>query len=164
VAGLGVDDRRDDGAGLEAARYLARLSPAGADVLVLSGRTADLLDAWAGAPLAVVLDAVRSGAAPGTLHRLDGLSLPLPDLPRRGSTHDLGLAATVELGRALGLLPERLVILGIEAEDVSPGRGLSPAVHRGVRRAVHEALAELGAARHRPVRDRRHPTGEPGRA
>lgn len=144
VAGLGAEGRRDDAAGLEAARHLARRVPPGTEVRVLPGRAVDLLEAWAGAPLAVVVDAVLSGAAPGTLHRLDGLEAALPGPSRRRSTHDLGLAAVVRLGRSLGLLPARLVIVGIEAGEVSAGRGLSAPVRRGVRRAVQQVLCEIG--------------------
>lgn len=152
VAGLGDDDRRDDGAGLEAARQLRRRAPLGVRVLVLPGRTLDLVEAWAGASLAVVIDAVVSSAPPGTVHRVDGLSgAPLPR-PAHRSTHDLGLADVLELGRALGWLPERLVILGIEVGDLSVGRGLSRAVRRGVERAVHLALGEVAAARPAPLR------------
>ena len=52
----------------------------------------DLLGAWDGADLAIVVDAVRSGAAPGTLRVVDlaggdGAATPLADPPpaRTGS-------------------------------------------------------------------------------
>jgi hydrogenase maturation protease len=76
------------------------------------------------------------------------------------STHDLGLADIVELGRVLGRLPPRLVILGIEVADCAPGAGLSPAVQRGLRRAVRRALAALaGQDVRRPPVAIREPAG-----
>lgn len=152
VAGLGDDERRDDGAGLEAARRLRRSVPIGVRVLVLPARTLDLLEAWSGASLAVVIDAAVSGAPPGTVHRVDGLAkAPLPR-PAPRSTHGLGLADVVDLGRALGWLPARLVLLGIEVRDVSIGRGLSREVRRGVEHAVLLALGEVRGARPAPRR------------
>ncbi|MDP2529656.1 MAG: hydrogenase maturation protease [Candidatus Palauibacterales bacterium] len=147
VVGLGSPDRRDDAAGLEAVRLLAPLVPPDVRVAALPGRETELLDLWTGAPLAVVIDAVLSGAAPGTVHRLDGFIDALPGSPPHPSSHDLGLPDIVELGRALGRLPARLLILGIEAGTVAHGPGLSPPVRIGVERAVRIALAEVATAR-----------------
>ena len=147
VAGLGAEDRGDDAAGLEAARLLSWFAPGGVRVHALAGgRTTDLLELWEGVPLAVVVDAAVSGAPPGTVHRLDGLAAPLPPSPDRSSTHGLSVADVIELGRALGRLPERLLVLGIEAGDVDPGRGLTPPVRAGVQRAVRAVLGEVGRA------------------
>jgi len=141
VAGLGAEDRGDDAAGLEVARLLSWFAPDGVRVYALpGGRTADLLEVWEGAPLAVVVDAAVSGAPPGTVHRLDGLAGSLLPPPDRSSTHGLTVADVIELGRALGRLPERLLVFGIEAGQVDPGRGLTPPVRAGVQRAVRDVL------------------------
>ena len=64
------------------------------------------------AELAVLVDAMRSGAVPGTLRRL------CPDelVPECGllSGHALGVADTLALAEVLGDLPRRVVIYGIE--------------------------------------------------
>jgi hydrogenase maturation protease len=143
IIGLGAADRGDDAAGLEAVRLLARRPPAGTRVVALPGRAAALLDLWRDTSLAIVIDAAVSGAAPGTVHRVDARLTPLPPAVHHRSTHDLGLADVVELARALGRLPPRLVVLGIEVVDLSPGAGLSPAVRPAVRRAAHCALLEV---------------------
>ena len=69
IIGVGNDWRGDDAVGLVAARCL-RASVSGVRVLELDGDPGTLLDAWASAGEAIVIDAVRSGAAPGTIHRL----------------------------------------------------------------------------------------------
>ncbi len=46
----------------------------------------------------------------------------------RGSTHALGLGEAIELARALGRLPGRLLVYGVEGADFGTGEGLSPAV------------------------------------
>ncbi len=62
--------------------------------------------------------------------------------PRRAvrrSTHLLGVADAIELGRALGRLPARLFVLGIEGERFTTGAALSePAAA-----AVEQLVAEL---------------------
>ena len=91
----------------------------------------------------VVIDAAVSGAAPGTIHRVDATHSPLPFQPPPASTHQLGLARVIELGRILDQLPERLIVLGIEARNWSPGAGMSEEVLRGVEEAVERALEEV---------------------
>ena len=64
VVGIGNPHRRDDGVGpAVAARVAARRLP-GVRVIDCAAEPAALLEAWAGAPLAVLVDAV-SGGVPG---------------------------------------------------------------------------------------------------
>jgi hydrogenase maturation protease len=84
-----------------------------------------LLDALAGVEAAILIDAVQSGAAPGTVHRFDAAAQALPPTLLRCSTHALGVAEAVELARALGQLPARLAVYGVEGADFDIGDGLS---------------------------------------
>ena len=93
----------------------------------------------------IVVDAMVSGAPPGTVRRFDALREALP-APRAGaSTHGLGLAEAVGLARALDRLPARLVLVGIEGADFSPGAGLGPAVAAGVEAAARLIRGEIAA-------------------
>jgi hydrogenase maturation protease len=124
VIGLGNAARGDDAAGLIAARRLNGVEHEG-DPLAL-------LDVWDSAEWVVVIDAVRSGAVPGTIHRFDGAE-PLPAAVRSStSTHAVGLAEAIELARALGRLPAELIVYGIEGERFEAGIGLTPAVSAAV--------------------------------
>jgi hydrogenase maturation protease len=61
------------------------------------------------------------------------------------SSHALGAATSVELARALGRLPQRLLVIGVEADSISLGSPLSPAVATAVglaADAVMEVLAD----------------------
>ena len=105
IIGLGNALRGDDAVGLVVARRVRELLP-GADVLELSGEPAELLDALGdGVEHVVLVDAVTSGAPPGTVHRLDASEAALAVDASSALTHGLGLAETIELGRALGRLP-----------------------------------------------------------
>ena len=145
VIGIGNAWRGDDAAGLEVARRLRGTLPAGAEVLEREGEPAGLIDAWADAEAVWVVDAVRSGAEPGTLHRLDVADAELPAELFGASTHHLGLAEAVELARALGRLPRRLVVFGVEGASFAVGDELSPQVEAAAGRAADTIREEVRA-------------------
>jgi hydrogenase maturation protease len=168
VVGLGSPDRGDDAAGPLVAASVARAAAerglAGVHVVEHEDPTAlvDLLDpasaadAWASA---VIVDAVRSGAAPGTVtildvgpggHDLRSLGARLD--PGPAGTHGFGLAGAIELARALDRLPPRVVVVGIEAAGFEHADPLSAPVLAAVPRATEATLGiiEEATARIRP--------------
>jgi len=144
IVGAGNTFRRDDGAGLVIARRLRGTLPGDVRVLVKEGDFASLLDDWQGADAVVVIDATSSGSEPGTIRRYEAHERPLPSVFAPSSTHSFGVAEAVELARALGRLPARVVVFGIEGRDFAPGEGLSAdvdaAVDEVVRRVTEEAM------------------------
>ena len=137
--------RSDDAVGLEVAGRLAGTLPPGVELLEREGEPTALLDAWEGADALWLVDAVASGAEAGTVHRLDAGASELPAELFRASTHHVGLAEAVELARALGRLPERTIVYGVEGGSFRVGEELSPAVAAAVEpvaAAVREEVAE----------------------
>ncbi|HSD03711.1 MAG TPA: hydrogenase maturation protease [Gaiellales bacterium] len=137
--------RGDDAAGLEVARHLRGTLPEEVAITEREGEPTALIDTWDGAEALWVVDAVSSGSEPGTVHRLDAGERPLPPDPFRASTHHMSLAETVELARALGRLPARTVVYGIEGGSFTIGAELTPAVASAaatVADAVREEVAE----------------------
>jgi hydrogenase maturation protease len=145
VVGLGNALRGDDAVGLAVARRLRELVPDG-DVVEESGEPAALLDALGGGCDVAVVDAVSAGGTPGAVHRFDVSDGALP-LTAGPSTHGLGLAEAIELGRALGRLPARLVVYGIEGQGWETGAPLTPEVARAAEAIVAELRALLEAGR-----------------
>lgn len=145
VIGVGNPFRRDDGVGHVVVGELRPLVPTGVELVELDGEPARLVEAWDGADLAVVVDAVSTGSAPGAVHRWHvGVdALPDPTGAVAGS-HALGPAEAVALGGVLDRLPHTLVVFGVEVGDVGEGPGLSDAVAGAVDDAVDEVLVELG--------------------
>jgi hydrogenase maturation protease len=147
VVGRGSPDRGDDAVGAVVARQVASRLP-GVTVVDHEDPTS-LLDLWAGHDPVVVVDAVRSGAEPGTVHRLEtgagGAPVTETAWARtgHGGTHAVGLAEMVELGRALGRLPLRLVVVGVEAEGFEHGAPLTDRVAAAVPAAVEEVAAHV---------------------
>ena len=146
VIGVGSRDRGDDAAGLLAARFLRRRLPASVPVAVGSPDPVSLVALWDGARAVWLIDAVVSGAAPGTVHRVDAVHERLLARPPCRSTHALGLADAVELARALGRLRRRLVVVGVEAADFALGAWPTAEVRSGVRGAARAVAAEVALA------------------
>ncbi|GAB3430903.1 hydrogenase maturation protease [Flindersiella endophytica] len=128
VIAVGNPYRHDDAV---AAAVLARLReldlPPGTHLAESDGDVAELIDLWDGAALAVVVDAVHAHPpSPGKVHRVEAGDLRLP--AGQASSHGLGLGEAVDLGAALGRLPDRLVIYAVEGAEFGFGVGLSAPV------------------------------------
>ena len=138
IIGIGNEWRSDDAAGLEVVRRLRRLGRPDMKLIEMHGEPAGLLDRWEGDQSVVLVDAVHSGAPPGTIHRFDARSAPVRGDLHRASSHHLSVAEAIELGRVLGRLPRSLELIGIEAAGFEAGRGLAAPVDRAVDRVVAE--------------------------
>ena len=123
-----------------------RLRAVGAPVLDCADEPTRLLDLWDGLDTVVVVDALRSNASPGTLHRIDAEDGPLPRDVRLASTHAMGIADALELGRTLGRAPRRVVVLGIEGASFGMGEAMTPAVAGAIDELVASVLGELQEA------------------
>ncbi len=137
ILGCGHPDRGDDAAGLIAAERLG--------VRAMSGDPLDLMTAWEGADEVIVIDAVVSGARPGTLHCWDARTAPLEHATFRFSTHGFGVWEAIEIARALGRLPPDLTIYGIEGACFDPGAALTADVRDGIERLVSSISAKMDA-------------------
>lgn len=162
VLGVGHPDRGDDAAGWLVAARLEGL-PRVIARQVSADPAAWLTDPWWDrADAVVIVDAVVTGAPPGTIHHWT------PDtLPRRavigGGTHDLGVADTLALAAALGRLPDRLEVMGVEGAVFTVGAQASAPVRQAVDRLARELAARslsgspTAASPHRTEEDARVP-------
>jgi hydrogenase maturation protease len=144
VIGVGNAFRGDDAAGREVAKRVRERVPDELEVVVCELEPTRLIDAWEGADAALLVDAVSSGSEPGTVHRFDATAEALPSRAFRSSTHALGIGETIELARAIGRLPQRVVVFGIEGEVFGSGTELSGPAQEGVERAMELVLEEAG--------------------
>jgi hydrogenase maturation protease len=146
VIGVGNELRGDDGAGIEVARRLRQPAAAreGVEVREHQGEPTELLDAWQGAEAVVLVDTMRSGAPPGTIRRFDASEAPLPrGLGGATSTHAVGLIETLELARAVGRLPTRVVVYAIEGQCFEAGAPITGAVRSRVDDLAVRVLGEV---------------------
>ena len=145
VIGIGNSFRSDDGAGIWVARRLRDQLQDTVSVLEATGEAGALLEAWEGAAFVILVDAVRSGAAPGTIHRFDAPAERVHSISFPGSTHSLGVGEAIELARALNRLPPHLIIYGIEGGNFGPGVEMSLAVARSAAEVAERILSEAGS-------------------
>jgi hydrogenase maturation protease len=140
VIGVGNEFRCDDAVGLEVVRRLGAMDLPRVELAECDGEPTGLIDLWASADTAVVVDAVCvQRSCPGRVHRL---SAHHPSATPSGiaNTHGIGLGDAVALAHALDQLPQRLLLYAVEVEDTGFGTGLSP----GVAAAVPVVAEEIG--------------------
>lgn len=154
---MGNELRGDDGFGV-AVMHLLASRDLGADVTVKEFGMAgihlvqELLTGYDGL---LIVDAVRRGSQPGTLHVLEPEVVDIADLPdevRRDFLADLHWAdpgRVLILAKALGILPKRVLILGCQPQEVEDlSLVLTPAVRETLPRAllaIDDALVRLTA-------------------
>jgi hydrogenase maturation protease len=147
VIGCGNPEAGDDAVGLLAVGLARRRLPPEVEVIE-AGVALQVLDLLDDVEAVVIADAVRSptgGRAPGALVRAVGDPDGLPaELGNALSSHGLGLADAVGLAAVLRPLP-RVVFLGVEVEDLTAGRGLSPAVATSLPALVDALVDEVAS-------------------
>lgn len=133
VIGCGNVLAGDDSAGVEIVRRLRERGDCRCALRDLPHGGVELLESFEEADVILFLDAVSSGAPPGTVHLVP---LPWPGIEPRGlsslSSHGWGLTETLELARALGRRTPRLMLLGVEVAEVSLAARRSVAVEKGI--------------------------------
>lgn len=147
VIGLGNDCRGDDAVGRVVARRLKEIEGYNLRVVEESGEAATLIEAWKGTDFIILIDAIHSGGAPGTIYRFDPATRPIRGRFFHHSTHAFGVVEAIELARALDQLPARVILYGIEGKTFESGVGLSVEVERAAdavfRRVREETCTEL---------------------
>jgi len=128
IIGLGNDYRGDDAVGRVLARKLQAIAGDNVRVLEESGEGAALMESWKSGDFVILIDAVHSGGAAGTVHRFDAATQPVPSSFFHYSTHAFSVAEAIELALVLNQLPPRLIVYGIEGKNFDSRVGLSPEV------------------------------------
>lgn len=144
VIGVGNELRGDDGVGPAVSRLIAREAEPGVSVLAAPADGLALLDSWRGVDVAIIVDAVSSGAAPGTIHCVHGIDDARLISSVRWSSHSFGIPEAIGLARALGSLPKVLTIYGIEGSTFEAGAGLSQPVRDAAQKLKDLILSGLG--------------------
>ncbi len=149
ILGLGNPLVTDDSVGLRVAAELKKRLAGRLDVEVDEDYWGGLrlMERMVGYDRAIVIDAIQTGAPPGTLHRLSPGSIPTQ---RSASAHDVNLTTALALGRQAGLrLPsdQAILLVAVEVEDILTfGDQCTPAVQAAIAPAVEavmEALDEM---------------------
>ncbi len=143
ILGIGNTYRSDDAVGLCVAQHLKRQAFDCVNIIEENGDGAALLDSWKSADTVILIDAVHSGAQPGTIHRFDVHTQTIPTKYFHYSTHAFGVTEAIELAKALKQLPKNLIVYGIEGKYFEPGVGLSLEVEKSAQEVVKHVKQDI---------------------
>jgi hydrogenase maturation protease len=150
VIGLGNPLLKDDSIGLRVVRALQPMIDGfpGVELAEDYHGGLRLMERMIGFRRAIVIDAIVTGGAAGTLHLL---GVEGHATQRSASAHDVDLPTALAVGRQAGAdLPdaEDILLVGIEAESVLDfGEKLTPAVEAAIPVAVRVVLEQLRKTR-----------------
>ncbi|MEI6206643.1 MAG: hydrogenase maturation protease [Desulfuromonadales bacterium] len=145
IIGMGNPLLSDDGVGIAVAHAVAEHLKHRMDLTVTELHTGGirLMEAMAGFKRAVVVDAMLSGATPGTIRRFD----PHVFVTTKNtfSSHDTDFATACDLGRMAGVhLPEKVSFWGIEAREFDLfGERFTDEVSAAIPGTVNLIVAEI---------------------
>jgi hydrogenase maturation protease len=142
IVGIGNILLQDEGVGVRAVETMQGMDVP-PDVELLDGGTsgADLVDYLADRAKVIVIDAVDSHAAPGTVFRMtpeDLVKGENADL----SLHQLGLIDSLTMAREMGTPAREVVIYGIQPQRVYWGLELTEPVARVLPKVIEMVLRE----------------------
>jgi hydrogenase maturation protease len=143
VIGIGNEYRSDDGLGLLIARKIRARLLISVAVKEESGEGAALMEAWQGYNSVILVDAVSSGAKPGTIFRIEAAKKNVPAKFFHYSTHAFSVAEAIELARAMKTLPPKLLVYGIEGSNFNAGVGISEVVQESANRVAEQILKNI---------------------
>lgn len=146
VLGVGNPLLGDDGVGLALLDRLIASGRLPLGSIPVDGGTwgMSLLPVIEDATHLLLLDAIRTGARPGSVVCLGREELPR-HLTQKLSPHQIDLREVLALAELRGTLPAQAVAVGLEPERVEWGMDLSPAVAAGLDGAVAAALRQIEA-------------------
>ena len=147
IIGLGDQHHGDDALSFLITSKIKERLPKKLKVVNGTGSCSSLVRLLKQADSAVVIDAVHTGAKPGTIFRLDAAHDPIPTDLFGSCKHDKGIHKALETLHACHKSPSHLVIYGIEAKKPEPGDHLSRTAKKAAEEvqelALHEFLGEV---------------------
>jgi hydrogenase maturation protease len=150
VIGCGNANRSDDGAGPAVVRALRQRGTAYPDVKLLDAGTDGMAVMFAarGSCTLIVVDACRSGAAPGAIFAVPGSVLEQDYRPAL-NLHDFRWNHALAAGRRMfgREFPRDLTVFLIEAENLGLGVALSQAATAAVETVTGDIVALIAARR-----------------
>jgi hydrogenase maturation protease len=136
VVGVGNLLRCDDGVGIHVVNRLNEVASY-IDTLDVALGSVEILEAMKGRDHVFIVDAIQAGGEPGTIYRVNLSKGEEP--PRVTHSHGVDLLTTLRLGDSLflGQMPREIVLLAVEAEDVTT---LSESCTSKVQAAIEKAV------------------------
>ncbi|NWG01426.1 MAG: HyaD/HybD family hydrogenase maturation endopeptidase [Syntrophaceae bacterium] len=143
ILGVGNLLLSDEGVGVHVAHELMKMNLP-PEVSVVEGGTDGfgLLNIIMEANRLIVIDAVKGGAAPGSIYRFDIGEVRNCPSGFKTSVHQIGILEVLDLSELIGKTPYTTVI-GIEPKSLEMGMELSPEVNAKIPRVIKLIMHEL---------------------
>jgi hydrogenase maturation protease len=144
LLGLGNVLLGDDGIGVVALQRLAAEAGETPGVEYVDGGTLGmaLLDYFEPDATLILIDAVRTDAAPGTVVVLEGEDVARAASARL-SPHQVGVADLLDAAELLGRTPRRLVLVGVVPQSISLSIDRTPVVQSALPALLEAVRAEV---------------------
>ena len=146
VIGVGNLLRTDDGVGIHVINSLNKLNSE-IDTLDAAMGSVEIIEALRGYDRAIIVDAIETGAEPGTIYRVNLTRGEEP--PVITHSHGTDLITTLQLGRQLfpDEMPTEIILIAVEAGDTTtisdrPTRKVQNAIKKVVKIIVDNVAAE----------------------
>jgi len=144
VLGIGNAQFGDDGAGIRLAEMLAQRELPPEVKVAEAGLPGWGLPIWLeGKANVILVDAVKMGQTPGSWRRFYPKDLHILMETDSLSLHQPDLASGLALSQALDLIPENLLLYGIEPANTSPGASLSAEVNASLPEVVESIMNDI---------------------
>jgi hydrogenase maturation protease len=144
VLGIGNTILTDEAAGVRAAEMLERNYDIPDNVQVIDGGTSgmEMIEDLSHLDFLIVLDVVKTGAAPGTVVKIAGNEIPV-FFRRKLSPHQIGLPDVLASLELLGTMPKEIIVLGVEPISLELGMEMTATIAAKVPELVDITVAEL---------------------
>ena len=146
VLGIGNTILTDEAAGVRAVELLEQRYQIPDDVLVIDGGTSgmEMIEDLSDLDFLIVIDVVKTGAAPGTVVKIAGDEIPA-FFRRKLSPHQIALPDVLASLELLDAMPKEIVVLGVEPISLELGMEMTPTIAEKVPTLVEMAVVELRA-------------------
>lgn len=128
---------------LQASSHLSSYIPAYLELMYCDRPNMRLLEYMQKADTVFLIDAVQTGATIGSIHTFTDEAIET--LPNPLSSHGLGVAEAIRMGRALNMLPKHVVLYGIEIGSVQCVFTLEKPIKKAVRQLALQIEGVLRA-------------------
>ncbi len=143
IIGIGNEFRQDDALGLLCVRKLSELIDQDIDIVENLGEGSSLINQWAPSDNVILVDAIHSDRQAGYIHRFEALHQDFPAAISLNSSHAFSISEAINLAKKLDVLPNKLLVYGIEGAAYNQGQGLSDEVTSALPLLIKELQQEI---------------------
>jgi len=146
VLGIGNTILTDEAAGVRAVELLEQRYRMPDNVLVIDGGTSgmEMIEDLSELDFLIVIDVVKTGAAPGTVVKIAGDEIPV-FFRRKLSPHQIALPDVLASLELLDAMPKEIIVLGVEPISLELGMEMTETIAAKVPLLVEMAVMELRA-------------------